>query len=57
MRKVGKLGEGTPGRARLWLPARQVGKVGVGEEEESRDAGERPRGGKAVPRRWMGVVA
>ena len=23
MRKLGKLGEGSPGRARLWLPARQ----------------------------------
>lgn len=57
MRKVGKLGEGTPGRARLWLPARQVGKVGAGEEEEGRDASERSGGGKEVPRRWVGVVA
>ena len=57
MRKVGKLGEGIAGRARLWLPARQVGKVGAGEEEEGRDAGERSGGGKGVPKRWVGVVA
>ena len=58
MRKVGKLGEGSPGRARLWLPARQSGKVGAGEEEESKDAGDRNGGaGKEVPRRWEGVVA
>lgn len=58
MRKVGKLGEGSPGRARLWLPARQVGKVGAGEEEEGREASERCRGGgKGIPRRWEGVVA
>ena len=57
MRKVGKLGEGTAGRARLWLPARQVGKVGAGEEEEGRDAGERSGRGKGVPKRWVGVVA
>ncbi len=57
MRKVGKLGEGSPGRARLWLPARQVGKVVVGEEE-GKEAGEGGGGGgKGVPRRWEGVVA
>ena len=58
MRKVGKLGEGSPGRARLWLPARQVGKNGAGDEEEGSDAGDRGgRGEKGVPRRWEGILA
>ena len=48
MRKVGKLKDGSPGRARLWLPARQDGKV---VEDESAD------GGKGVPKRWTGIRA
>ena len=50
MRKVGKLSDASPGRARLWLPARQTGKTGL-EEEGGRD--ERKR----TPQRWAGVKA
>ncbi|KAL2053018.1 hypothetical protein ABVK25_006655 [Lepraria finkii] len=48
MRKVGKLKDGSPGRARLWLPARQEGKM---VEDESAD------GGKGIPKRWTGIRA
>ncbi len=44
MRKVGKLSDASPGRARLWLPARQVVKPA---EEEDREMG--------TPRRWMSL--
>ena len=50
MRKVGKLSDASPGRARLWLPARQAGKTGV-ELESGKD--ER----KGTPQRWAGVKA
>ncbi|CAD6591341.1 MAG: hypothetical protein ASARMPRED_005345 [Alectoria sarmentosa] len=50
MRKVGKLSDASPGRARLWLPARQAGKTGI-EEESGKD--ER----KGTPQRWAGVQA
>ena len=50
MRKVGKLSDANPGRARLWLPARQAGKVGL---EEDGGRGER----KVIPQRWTGVEA
>lgn len=48
MRKVGKLSDASPGRARLWLPARQAGRTGI-EEESGKD--ER----KGTPQRWAGV--
>ena len=50
MRKVGKLSDASPGRARLWLPAREGGKTGM-EEEGAR--GEN----KGIPRRWTGIKA
>ena len=50
MRKVGKLSDASPGRARLWLPARPTGKSRL-EEESGR--GER----KGIPQRWTGVEA
>ena len=43
MRKVGKLSDVAPGRAKLWLPARQA-------SSQSDDAG-----GNEVPRRWVSV--
>lgn len=61
MRKLGKLGETSPGRARLWLPARQLVKSGTSEIRNGREnvkdesAGEQRDGG--VPLRWIGVVA
>ncbi|MCJ1453666.1 hypothetical protein MMC28_004014 [Mycoblastus sanguinarius] len=48
MRKVGKLSDGSPGKARLWLPARQTGKI-LGNEDG--------RGEKGVPKRWTGMTA
>ncbi len=45
MRKVGKLSDTAPGRARLWLPARQVAKPAELEV-----------GMEGVPRRWVGLV-
>lgn len=50
MRKVGKLSDASPGRARLWLPPRQAGKTGI-EEESRKD--ER----MGTPQRWAGVKA
>ncbi len=50
MRKVGKLTDASPGRAKLWLPARQAGKTGLEDED---GMGER----KGVPRRWTGINA
>ena len=50
MRKVGKLSDASPGRAKLWLPARQTGKNGLEEESIKGDR-------KGVPRRWTGVKA
>ncbi|MCJ1281536.1 hypothetical protein MMC26_000856 [Xylographa opegraphella] len=43
MRKAGKLNEAATGRARIWLPPRQIGR-------------QQDLGGKGVPRRWVGVV-
>lgn len=43
MRKVGKLSDASPGRAKLWLPARQ----GVSSAEVVEEVG--------VPRRWVGT--
>ena len=45
MRKAGKLSETSPGRARLWLPARQVVKAAEAEDEES-----------GTPRRWVALA-
>ena len=50
MRKVGKLNDASPGRARLWLPARQTGKTGLGEEGKGGES-------KEIPQRWMGLNA
>ena len=50
MRKVGKLSDASPGRARLWLPARQAGKT---EAEEDGWKDKR----KGTPQRWAGVKA
>ena len=50
MRKVGKLSDASPGRARLWLPARENGKTGL-EEEGGKN------GRKGTPQRWAGVKA
>ena len=44
MRKVGKLSDTAPGRARLWLPARQVAKPAPVEVRA-----------EGVPRRWVGM--
>ena len=48
MRRKGRLKDAEPGRARLWLPARQGSEVSAKEEEERRGQ---------VPKRWVGVVA
>jgi len=54
MRKCGKLSEREGGKARLWLPPRQVGQgVKGGEGGEGREG----RGVSEVPRRWVGVRA
>lgn len=50
MRKVGKLSDASPGRAKLWLPARQPGKTGLGEEGGSEER-------KGTPPRWSGIKA
>lgn len=49
MRKKGKLNDSSPGRARLWLPARQVGKAIDGDA----DVGQR----RKIPIRWEGILA
>lgn len=46
MRKVGKLSEGAPGKAKLWLPARQI----LPSSAEEADTG-------PIPRRWVGMIA
>jgi len=43
MRKAGKLNEAAMGRARIWLPPRQLGK-------------QQDPGTEGVPRRWVGIV-
>ncbi|KAG8530315.1 uncharacterized protein KY384_004817 [Bacidia gigantensis] len=48
MRKAGKLSDGAPGRARLWLPPREVGKSEDASQEESASTEQR-----SVPRRWV----
>ena len=48
MRRNGRLKDAEPGRARLWLPARQSCDVISKKEEE---------GNGQVPRRWVGIVA
>ncbi|CAO1599147.1 hypothetical protein XANCAGTX0491_002889 [Xanthoria calcicola] len=50
MRKVGKLSDVAPGRARLWLPARRSpASASAGEGD-----GEDPSGGE-IPRRWTSL--
>ena len=51
MRKVGKLSDASPGRARLWLPARQSGKTA------SEVDGERHERKGVIPERWAGIKA
>lgn len=46
MRKVGKLSEAAPGKAKLWLPARQI----LPSSAEEADTG-------PIPLRWMGTIA
>jgi len=48
MRKVGKLNGDSPGRARLWLPARQAGKVVEEEHDKEKNR---------IPARWAGIRA
>lgn len=61
MRKVGKLSESSPGRARLWLPARQVAKSGTLERQDDcanvKRASMDKEGGSSVPLRWTGIMA
>ena len=51
MRKVGKLSDASPGRARLWLPARESGKTASEVEGERHER----KGG--TPKRWAGIEA
>ena len=51
MRKVGKLSDASPGRARLWLPARESGKTASEVE------GERQERKGSTPKRWAGIKA
>ena len=51
MRKVGKLSDASPGRARLWLPARQSGKTASEVE------GQRHERKGDIPKRWAGIKA
>lgn len=46
MRKVGKLSESAPGKAKLWLPARHI----LPSSADEADSG-------PVPRRWVGTTA
>lgn len=46
MRKVGKLSEGSPGKAKLWLPARQI----LPSSADEADTG-------PIPQRWVGIIA
>ncbi|KAI4230131.1 MAG: hypothetical protein L6R36_000244 [Xanthoria steineri] len=50
MRKVGKLSDVAPGRARLWLPARRSPASAASGEGD----GEDPAGGE-IPRRWTSL--
>lgn len=45
MRRNGTMSETAPGKARMWLPARQVDKRGEGSQQDG------------VPRRWVGVTS
>ena len=60
MRKVGKLSDASPGRARLWLPPRKVGKPSGTctpvEAEEGHEAYEKKEREARVPERWAGVM-
>ena len=49
MRKKGKLDDASPGRARLWLPARQSGKIVEGSGSEGEET--------KTPARWVGIHA
>ena len=68
MRKVGKLPGTNPGRAKLWLPARQVGSTPAAVEDEGFAEALAFRGGiapgglkrvhsKKIPARWAGMTA
>lgn len=72
MRKVGKLPGANPGRAKLWLPARQIdnSRLAAVEDEERQNTealavkggiataggGAKPTYSKKVPARWVGVT-
>ena len=67
MRKVGKLTGKNPGRAKLWLPARQVGNKSAPVDDEGHAEALAFRGGtaplgtkratsKKIPARWAGVT-
>lgn len=45
MRRSGTMSETAPGKARMWLPARQVGKPGEGSQQDG------------VPRRWVEITS
>lgn len=45
MRRNGTMSETAPGKARMWLPARQMDKRGEGSQQDG------------VPRRWVGVTS
>ncbi|KAL8798814.1 MAG: hypothetical protein Q9182_006358 [Xanthomendoza sp. 2 TL-2023] len=47
MRKTGKLSDAAPGRARLWLPARQVRNCDYDDDNDEK--------GNEIPRRWMAI--
>lgn len=68
MRKVGKLATTTPGRAKLWLPARQMNSTPAAVEEDGQTGASVLKEGaaldrvmrvrsKKVPPRWVGVTA
>ncbi len=54
MRQKGKLSDNSPGRARLWLPARQAARpIEEGTQGMEVEDGQRPK----IPARWVGVTA
>ena len=59
MRKVGKLSDSSPGRARLWLPARQTMKTvdlrSIVDEKTQMTHDSVNDKQMSVPQRWEGV--
>ena len=62
MRKVGKLSDANPGRAKLWLPARETGRKPIANRRSSSDGTELQRDAqlsektREVPKRWASEV-